>query len=62
MERRNAVDTATGWSSLWSNETLCWVGETHVDTAAGTWGGAPYVATKRCAGWGRRMWTPPLGP
>eukprot|EP00959_Pyramimonas_sp_CCMP1952_P375010 7853308-Pyramimonas_sp.AAC.1 len=37
------------------------VGETHVDTASGTVGGAPYVATKRCVRWVRRMWTPPLG-
>eukprot|EP00959_Pyramimonas_sp_CCMP1952_P285074 5960513-Pyramimonas_sp.AAC.1 len=50
------------WSSVGGCETLCLVGETHVDTATGTLGGAPYGATKRWAGWGRRMWAPPLGP
>eukprot|EP00959_Pyramimonas_sp_CCMP1952_P219523 4590042-Pyramimonas_sp.AAC.1 len=37
-------------------------GETHVDTAAGAFGGALHGATKHCTGWGRRIWTPPLGP
>merc|ERR1712091_640988 len=50
------------WSSLWGHETLSWVGDTHADTPTGAFGGAPYGATKRCPGWGRRMWTPPLGP
>eukprot|EP00959_Pyramimonas_sp_CCMP1952_P304287 6368411-Pyramimonas_sp.AAC.1 len=47
-------------------ETLYWVGETHVDGATGAFGGAPYETTKRCtrwcSGWGKRMWTLPLGP
>ena len=30
--------------------------------STGAFGGAPYGATKRCPGWGRRMRTPPLGP
>eukprot|EP00959_Pyramimonas_sp_CCMP1952_P288176 6026208-Pyramimonas_sp.AAC.1 len=30
--------------------------------AAGTFGGGPYGATKRCTGLGRRMRTAPLGP
>eukprot|EP00959_Pyramimonas_sp_CCMP1952_P330215 6914062-Pyramimonas_sp.AAC.1 len=42
--------------------SMCWVGEAHVVTATGALGGAPYGATERCAGWGRRMWTLPLGP
>eukprot|EP00959_Pyramimonas_sp_CCMP1952_P374539 7843897-Pyramimonas_sp.AAC.1 len=44
------------------HEALHWVGETHVDTATGALGGAPLGATKRRAGWGRHMWTSPLGP
>eukprot|EP00959_Pyramimonas_sp_CCMP1952_P446757 9354679-Pyramimonas_sp.AAC.1 len=35
------------WSSLWGHEALCWVGEAHVDTATGAFGGDPYGATKR---------------
>eukprot|EP00959_Pyramimonas_sp_CCMP1952_P021710 457522-Pyramimonas_sp.AAC.1 len=27
---------------LWGHEALCWVGQTHVDTATGALGGAPY--------------------
>ena len=38
------------WSSLWGHETLYWVGETHANCATGTFGGAPYGATKRCTG------------
>eukprot|EP00959_Pyramimonas_sp_CCMP1952_P068538 1430464-Pyramimonas_sp.AAC.1 len=44
------------------HEMLCDVRETHVDTAIGALGGAPHGATKRCAGYGRHMWTPPLVP
>eukprot|EP00959_Pyramimonas_sp_CCMP1952_P031201 654011-Pyramimonas_sp.AAC.1 len=47
------------WSSPWGHEAPCSVGEKNVDTATGGLGGAPY---ERCAGWGRRTWTPPLGP
>ena len=60
------------WSSLWGHETLPWVGEPHArppltwgdacETATGTFGGAPYGATKRCTGCGGRMRAPPLGP
>eukprot|EP00959_Pyramimonas_sp_CCMP1952_P269197 5628213-Pyramimonas_sp.AAC.1 len=50
------------WGSLWGCEALPWVWEPHVDTPTGAFGGAPYGATKRCPGWGKRMWTPPLGP
>eukprot|EP00959_Pyramimonas_sp_CCMP1952_P129268 2703059-Pyramimonas_sp.AAC.1 len=28
-------------------------GGTHADCSTGTFGGAPYGATKRCTGWGR---------
>eukprot|EP00959_Pyramimonas_sp_CCMP1952_P176998 3699442-Pyramimonas_sp.AAC.1 len=42
------------WSSLCGHEALCWVGETHVGTATVALGGAPYGATKRCAGWAKR--------
>eukprot|EP00959_Pyramimonas_sp_CCMP1952_P345067 7226765-Pyramimonas_sp.AAC.1 len=35
------------------HESLYWVWRTHV---------APYEATKRCIGCGRRTWPPPLGP
>eukprot|EP00959_Pyramimonas_sp_CCMP1952_P321449 6726522-Pyramimonas_sp.AAC.1 len=31
----------------WITPTLYWVRETHADCAAGTFGGAPYGATKR---------------
>eukprot|EP00959_Pyramimonas_sp_CCMP1952_P365785 7660635-Pyramimonas_sp.AAC.1 len=34
------------WSSLWGHEALCWAGETHANCATGTFGGAPYGATK----------------
>ena len=50
------------WSSLWGNETPCWVWRTHAGTPTGAFGGAPYGATKRCAGCGGRMRAPPLGP
>merc|ERR1712153_238645 len=56
------------WSSLWGHETLHWVGETHANCATGTFGGAPYGATQRCTGWGKRMrcrhadCAAPLGP
>eukprot|EP00959_Pyramimonas_sp_CCMP1952_P068477 1429083-Pyramimonas_sp.AAC.1 len=46
---------------VWGHETLCWVGETYADCATGTFGGAPSGATKRCAGWGARGRTAPLG-
>eukprot|EP00959_Pyramimonas_sp_CCMP1952_P363222 7606307-Pyramimonas_sp.AAC.1 len=36
--------------------------ETHPDCATETRGEAPYVATKRCTGCGRRMRAAPLGP
>eukprot|EP00959_Pyramimonas_sp_CCMP1952_P383514 8036698-Pyramimonas_sp.AAC.1 len=44
------------------HETPYWFGETHVDFANGAFGGAPYRATKRCTGWGGRIWTVPLRP
>ena len=50
------------WSSLWSHETMHWAQETHASSATGTFGGAPYGATKRCPGRKRRMRVPPLGP
>ena len=37
-------------------------GGTHAIGATGTFGGAPYGATKRCPGWGGRMQSVPLGP
>eukprot|EP00959_Pyramimonas_sp_CCMP1952_P371023 7770276-Pyramimonas_sp.AAC.1 len=37
-------------------------GETHASTATRAFGAAPHETTKRCAGWGERMRTPPLGP
>eukprot|EP00959_Pyramimonas_sp_CCMP1952_P030640 642057-Pyramimonas_sp.AAC.1 len=48
------------WCSLWGHETLYWVWETHAACATATFGGAPYVATKRCNGWGTRMRVAPL--
>eukprot|EP00959_Pyramimonas_sp_CCMP1952_P408268 8556264-Pyramimonas_sp.AAC.1 len=50
-----ARDWDLQWSSLWGQETLYWVGETHANCAAGTSGGAPYQATKRCNECRRRM-------
>eukprot|EP00959_Pyramimonas_sp_CCMP1952_P154106 3224066-Pyramimonas_sp.AAC.1 len=41
-------------SSRGGFETLYWVGEMHVNCSTGAFGKAPYGATKRCAGWGRR--------
>eukprot|EP00959_Pyramimonas_sp_CCMP1952_P046720 975915-Pyramimonas_sp.AAC.1 len=43
-------------------QQLYWVRETHAGCATGTFGGAPYGATKGCTGWGRRMWASLLGP
>eukprot|EP00959_Pyramimonas_sp_CCMP1952_P010911 228675-Pyramimonas_sp.AAC.1 len=43
------------WSSLWGHDTLSWVAVTHADPASGTFGGAPYGATKCCPGWRGRM-------
>eukprot|EP00959_Pyramimonas_sp_CCMP1952_P104559 2185542-Pyramimonas_sp.AAC.1 len=37
------------WSSLWGHGKLCGVGETHVDTTAGAFVGAPFRATERRA-------------
>eukprot|EP00959_Pyramimonas_sp_CCMP1952_P127702 2671057-Pyramimonas_sp.AAC.1 len=50
------------WNPLWGHEALYWVRETHASTATRAFGGAPYGATKRCTGCGKRMRTPPLGP
>eukprot|EP00959_Pyramimonas_sp_CCMP1952_P381978 8004461-Pyramimonas_sp.AAC.1 len=50
------------WSFLWGHEALCWMRETHAKTDTGALVCTSYRATKRCAGWGRRMRTPPLGP
>eukprot|EP00959_Pyramimonas_sp_CCMP1952_P417641 8750060-Pyramimonas_sp.AAC.1 len=50
------------WSSPWGHEALYLLGETHVNTATGAFGGTPYGATKRCTACGRRMRTPPLRP
>eukprot|EP00959_Pyramimonas_sp_CCMP1952_P171206 3577331-Pyramimonas_sp.AAC.1 len=45
---------ALRWSSRWGHEALYLVGETHVNGSIGAFGGAPYGATKRRAGRGRR--------
>eukprot|EP00959_Pyramimonas_sp_CCMP1952_P131961 2759097-Pyramimonas_sp.AAC.1 len=37
-------------------------GELHAECATGTFGGAPYVVTKRCTGQGKHMRTAPVGP
>eukprot|EP00959_Pyramimonas_sp_CCMP1952_P245156 5123849-Pyramimonas_sp.AAC.1 len=50
------------WSSLWGHETMYQAGETHANTATGTFGGALSGTTECCTGWGKRMRTPPLGP
>eukprot|EP00959_Pyramimonas_sp_CCMP1952_P230428 4817338-Pyramimonas_sp.AAC.1 len=50
------------WSSLKGREALYWACETHAGCATGTFGGAPYEATKRCTGPGRCMRAAPLGP
>eukprot|EP00959_Pyramimonas_sp_CCMP1952_P244042 5101446-Pyramimonas_sp.AAC.1 len=50
------------WSSLWGHDTLYCVARTHVVTATGAFGGAPYGVTKWCTGWRGRMWSQPLGP
>eukprot|EP00959_Pyramimonas_sp_CCMP1952_P062305 1302545-Pyramimonas_sp.AAC.1 len=42
-----------------TDETLHWAKKTHASTATGDFGGAPYGATKRCTGSGKRMRTPP---
>eukprot|EP00959_Pyramimonas_sp_CCMP1952_P288659 6036567-Pyramimonas_sp.AAC.1 len=39
------------WSSLWGHEALSWVALRHANDVAGSFGGAPYEATKRCPGW-----------
>eukprot|EP00959_Pyramimonas_sp_CCMP1952_P279868 5851353-Pyramimonas_sp.AAC.1 len=47
------------WGLLWGSrrglETLYWVGETHVSCSTGAFGRAPYEATERRVGWGKRM-------
>eukprot|EP00959_Pyramimonas_sp_CCMP1952_P269978 5644313-Pyramimonas_sp.AAC.1 len=40
---------------MWGRETLCWVGETHANTATEALRGAPIGATKRCPGWGAHV-------
>eukprot|EP00959_Pyramimonas_sp_CCMP1952_P129758 2713459-Pyramimonas_sp.AAC.1 len=42
------------------HEALYWAGETHAAAATGAFGGAPYGATERCAGQGRRMRPRPM--
>eukprot|EP00959_Pyramimonas_sp_CCMP1952_P114169 2387244-Pyramimonas_sp.AAC.1 len=49
-------------SSLWGHEALYCAGQAHANAATETFGGAPVGATKRRAGWGRRMRAPPLRP
>eukprot|EP00959_Pyramimonas_sp_CCMP1952_P119065 2489437-Pyramimonas_sp.AAC.1 len=39
------------WSSAWGYEALHWVERTQANVATGAFGGAPYVATKRCITW-----------
>eukprot|EP00959_Pyramimonas_sp_CCMP1952_P296290 6198085-Pyramimonas_sp.AAC.1 len=53
LGRGDASDThhwGLRWTSLRGQETLYWVGETHVIHTAGALGGPPYGATNRCTG------------
>eukprot|EP00959_Pyramimonas_sp_CCMP1952_P373884 7830105-Pyramimonas_sp.AAC.1 len=50
------------WSSQWGHEAPYWVWRTHVATPPQPLGGVPYGATKRCIGFGGRMWSPHLSP
>eukprot|EP00959_Pyramimonas_sp_CCMP1952_P036438 762766-Pyramimonas_sp.AAC.1 len=38
------------WGPLWGHEALYWVCVTHAGGPTGTFGVAPYGATKRCTG------------
>eukprot|EP00959_Pyramimonas_sp_CCMP1952_P260931 5455676-Pyramimonas_sp.AAC.1 len=47
------------WNSLWGHETIYCMGYP-CGRSYWVFGGAPYGATKRCAGCGKRTWPRPV--